>query len=125
MRKSSSLARIKDLADEISRMIASTQSEYDQLVRDVARLKEIEPALAKLQAALRPETFETVAVKPQPGDLCNTCEHKSDKAFACTHDATQYCANYPESLPGPNIKPVKRARRIKKILSEPDSTPPA
>lgn len=63
--KLSSLAHIKDLADEISRLIAGAQSEYDGLARDSAKLKEIQPALDKMLSAIAPPP---TAQPPAPGE---------------------------------------------------------
>jgi len=51
---SSTLASITDLASRIINLSMAAQSEYDKLAADSSRLKEIEPALARLQSALSP-----------------------------------------------------------------------
>jgi hypothetical protein len=122
--KSSSLAKIKDLASSLINVIDSVQAEMDKLTFDSARLKEIEPALAKLQAALKPATIkpatsEQATSEPatsettpaKEGDLCKSCKHGEDKDFDCTHDAAESCGGYVYLA-----KSIARARRIKMKL---------
>jgi hypothetical protein len=121
--KSSSLAKIKDLATSLIVVIDSVQSEMDKLTFDSARLKEIEPALAKLQAALKPATIEPTTGETPPakeGDLCKSCKHDEDKDFDCTHDAAESCGGFDKIA-----EPIKRARRIRKKLSEAGNIPPS
>lgn len=123
MRKSSSLARIRDLVNNITGELDNAQAEHDDLMSDSTRLKEIEPALAKLQAALKPATIEPATGKtppPKEGDLCKSCKHGEDIDFDCSHDASEWCGGYDKIT-----EPIKRARRIKKKPSEADNTPPA
>jgi hypothetical protein len=120
MRKSSSLARIRDLVNNISGELDNAQAEHEDLMSYSARLKEIEPALAKLQAALNPATIEPATGKmpsDKEWDLCKSCKHGEDSDFDCTHYAAESCGGYDKIT-----EPIKRIRRIRKKLLK---VPPA
>lgn len=103
--KSSSLARIDDLAKALRSEVYNAMAEYNILLAGSERLKEIEPALRKLQTALNPPVTGQPAVdqpptEPQPGDLCKLI---------------------PESIPD-NHPTRKRAKHIRKLLVVDDAT---
>jgi hypothetical protein len=111
------------LVNNITGELDNAQAEHDDLMSDSARLKEIEPALAKLQAALKPTTIEPTTGETPPakeGDLCKSCKHDEDKDFDCTHDAAESCGGFDKIA-----EPIKRARRIRKKLSEAGNIPPS
>jgi hypothetical protein len=111
--KSSNLARLNDLIDSLAKTCHDLHEEFDKLKTDSERLKEIEPALKKLQSALNP---------PKAGDLCDSCKNRNTIGFDCTHDAAESCANYEklfEKLPATNNQgsgnhPTRRKPRLTK-----------
>lgn len=65
---SSRIARIRDLANNITGELDALQLETDELYQDQARLREIEPALTKLQNALKPLAASTPPVETITGE---------------------------------------------------------
>lgn len=113
---SSTLATIKDLADKISQEITAAQDDFDKLIKDSERLKEIEPAANRFFAvykladpAMISATAGSKPESPKPGDLCKTCENELDNNFDCTHDAAEACGGYSK---------VKRTRTRKTAAPE-------
>jgi hypothetical protein len=52
--KSSRIAHLRDLLNSATAELDAIQTEQEDLMQDSARLKEIEPALNRLQSALKP-----------------------------------------------------------------------
>jgi hypothetical protein len=70
--KLSSLAHIKDLANEITKAVEGTQELYDKLTRDSERLKEIEPALKKIREFSVAPTIPEVVYPTVPPTVVGT-----------------------------------------------------
>jgi hypothetical protein len=61
---SSTLTKICELATQITILLNGAQDEFDKLAADSARLKEIEPALNRLQSALKPAIPNQPPIEP-------------------------------------------------------------
>jgi len=69
--KSSNIARLKDLIKQIIAIADDLSAEHDNLIMSSARLKEIEPALLKLRAALKSPaiTFDNIPTTDGPSTI--------------------------------------------------------
>ena len=101
--KSSSLAKIKDLASSLITEVVFAQAEYDILQKDSARLKEIEPALKKIRETIAAP--EPPPQPPPPGQEEQPIIIPKEKVKRARHNKKKSTEEPPHETDQPDLKP--------------------